>query len=200
MRVVAPGTILRGEPMAGHMRSRSEVGDAYLVARARDGYLDAYEMLVLRHSALAYRVALRLCGNHHDAQDIAQEALITAWQNLDRFRDDAAFSTWLYRIVTRRTLNKVSRGRADDSLDLLGDVPDHGTETAAQAERDFAVDAVTDALATLPFTQRTVVVLHHFEGLSYAEVAAITASTVPAVRSHLFRARRTLGTRLEEWR
>jgi RNA polymerase sigma-70 factor (ECF subfamily) len=182
------------------MQSRSEVGDAYLVARARDGYLDAYELLVQRHSAMTYRVALRLCGNHHDAQDIAQEALIAAWQNLDRFRDDASFSTWLYQIVTRRTINKINRGRRDHSLDLLGDVPDHGTEPAAQAERNFAVDAVTDALDGLPFAQRAVVVLHHFEGLSYAQVAVVTRSTVPAVRSHLFRARRTLGIKLEEWR
>jgi RNA polymerase sigma-70 factor, ECF subfamily len=182
------------------MQSRSEVGDAYLVARARDGYLDAYELLVQRHSAMTYRVALRLCGNHHDAQDIAQEALIAAWQNLDRFRDDASFSTWLYQIVTRRTINKINRGRRDHSLDLLGDVPDHGAEPPAQAERNFAVDAVTSALADLPFAQRAVVVLHHFEGLSYAQVAVVTGSTVPAVRSHLFRARRTLGIKLEEWR
>jgi RNA polymerase sigma-70 factor (ECF subfamily) len=182
------------------MQSRSEVGDAYLVARARDGYLDAYELLVQRHSAMTYRVALRLCGNHHDAQDIAQEALIAAWQNLDRFRDDASFSTWLYQIVTRRTINKINRGRRDHSLDLLNDVPGHGAEPAAQAERNFAVDAVTDALDGLPFAQRAVVVLHHFEGLSYAQVAVVTRSTVPAVRSHLFRARRTLGIKLEEWR
>ncbi|MDQ2811355.1 MAG: hypothetical protein M3Z75_05590 [Actinomycetota bacterium] len=55
------------------------------MARARDGYLDAYEMLVQRHSAMVYRVALRLCGDHHDAQDVAQDALVAAWQNLDRF-------------------------------------------------------------------------------------------------------------------
>jgi RNA polymerase sigma-70 factor (ECF subfamily) len=75
-----------------------------------------------------------------------------------------------------------------------------GAEPAAQTERNLAVDAVTDALAALPFAQRAVVVLHHFEGLSYAEVADVIRSTVPAVRSHLFRARRTLGTKLEEWR
>ena len=59
---------------------------------------------------------------------------------------------------------------------------------------------VLDALAALPFPQRTVIVLHHFEGLSYAEVAEVTRSSVPAVRSHLFRARRTLGKTLAEWR
>ena len=150
------------------MQSRSEVGDAYLVARAQEGYLDAYEMLVQRHSAMAYRVGLRLCGNHHDAQDIAQEALIAAWENLDRFRANSSFSTWLYQIVTRRALNKVTRGRGADLVDLLAEAADPGAGPAAQAERNLAVDAVTDALAALPFAQRAVVVLHHFEGLSYA--------------------------------
>src|SRR5579859_608167 len=181
------------------MQTRSEVGDAYLVARAREGYLDAYEMLVQRHSAMAYRVALRLSGNHHDAQDIAQEALVAGWQNLARFRADSSFSTWLYQIVARRALNKVTRSRAAEDLDLIADVPDHEREPAAQAERNLAVDAVADALVALPFAQRAVVVLHHFEGLSYAEVAAVTRSTVPAVRSHLFRARGTLGTTLGDW-
>jgi RNA polymerase sigma-70 factor (ECF subfamily) len=182
------------------MKPGPEVGDNYLVARAREGYLDAYEMLVQRHSAMAYRVALRLCGDHHDAQDIAQEALIAAWQNLDRFKAESSFSTWLYQIVTRRALNKVTRGRRCDLTDLLDDAVDPGTEPAVQAERNLAVDAVTDALAALPFPQRTVVVLHHFEGLSYAEVGEVTHSSVPAVRSHLFRARRTLGKKLQEWR
>ena len=157
-------------------------------------------MLVQRHSAMAYRVALRLCGDHHDAQDIAQDALIAAWQNLARFRAQSSFSTWLYQIVTRRALNKVTRGQAAERADLLDETADPAAGPAAQAERNLAVDAVTDALAALPFPQRAVVILHHFEGLSYAEVAEVTRSSVPAVRSHLFRARRTLGTKLEEWR
>ena len=182
------------------MKSRAEVGDAYLVARAQEGYLDAYELLVQRHSAMAYRVAVRLSGNHHDAQDLAQEALIAAWENLDRFRADSSFRTWLYRIVTRRALNKLHRGRDTGSLNLIAENPDPNPEPAAAAERNFAVDAVADALAALPFPQRAAVVLHHFEGLSYAEVADVTHSSVPAVRSQLFRARRTLGTKLQQWR
>jgi RNA polymerase sigma-70 factor, ECF subfamily len=176
------------------------VGDAYLVRRAQEGYIDAYEILVQRHSAMAYRVALRLTGNHHDAQDVAQEALIAAWQNLAGFRADSSFSTWLYQIVTRRALNKVSRARPGSSLDQVSGLADDAAEPAEQAERKLAGDAVTGALLELPFAQRVVIVLHHFEGLSYAEVAAVTGSTEPAVRSHLFRARRALGDMLEEWR
>jgi len=58
------------------------VDDAYLVRRAQEGYLDAYAELVDRYSGLAYRVALRVVGNHHDAEDVAQEALVAAWQQL----------------------------------------------------------------------------------------------------------------------
>ena len=182
------------------MQPESEVGDAYLVARARDGYLDAYEMLVQRHSPMAYRVALRLCGSHHEAEDMAQDALVAAWQNLSQFRGDASFATWLYQIVTRRALNKVSRRSVADRADLLEEFTDSVAGPAEQTERNLAVDAVTDALAALPLAQRTVVVLHHFEGLSYAEVAVVTGSSIPAVRSNLFRARRTLGKTLGEWR
>ena len=176
------------------------VGDAYLVARAREGYLDAYEILVQRHSAMAYRVALRLTGDHHDAQDIAQEALTSAWENLSQFHGKSSFATWLYQIVTRRALNKVTRGRESRSLDLLPELADPAMEPAARTERDHTVDAVTDALLALPFTQRTVIVLHHFERLSYAEIASVTGATEPAVRSHLFRARRALAKTLEEWK
>ena len=108
------------------------VSDAYLVARAQDGYIDAYELLVRRHSAVAYRVALRLTGNHHDAQDVAQEALIAAWQNLAGFRAGSSFPTWLYQIVTRRALNKIRHGRASAPAELLPAAAGPAGEPAVQ--------------------------------------------------------------------
>jgi RNA polymerase sigma-70 factor (ECF subfamily) len=178
----------------------TDVDDAYLVQRAREGYLDAYAELVDRHGLRAYRVALRLLGNHHDAEDVAQEALVTAWQQLPRFKANSSFSTWLYQIVTRKALNRITRTRATESLDLLGDLPDASDEPSQQTERDLTVDAVTNAVTALPPPQRVAIVLHHFEGLSNAEIARITGSSVPAVRSHLFRGRRTLSQTLQEWR
>ncbi|HEY2577764.1 MAG TPA: RNA polymerase sigma factor [Streptosporangiaceae bacterium] len=178
----------------------ADIDDGYLVRRAQEGYVDAYAELVDRHSGLAYRVALRLLGNHHDAEDVAQEALVTAWQQLPRFKANSSFSTWLYRIVTRRALNRINRTRASESLDLLGDVSDAGDEPGQHVERDLTVDAVTDAITALPPPQRVAIVLHHFEGLSNAEIARITGSSIPAVRSHLFRGRRTLSQTLEQWR
>lgn len=178
----------------------ADVGDDYLVRRAQEGYIDAYAELVDRHGQLAYRVALRLLGNHHDAEDVAQEALITAWQRLPGFKARSSFSTWLYRIVTHRALNRITRTRATESIDLLRDISDAGDDPGQQIERDLTVDAVTDAVTALPPPQRIAIVLRHFEGLSNAEIARITGSTIPAVRSHLFRGRRTLSQTLEGWR
>jgi RNA polymerase sigma-70 factor (ECF subfamily) len=178
----------------------ADVDDDYLVRRAQEGYVDAYAELVDRHGQLAYRVALRLLGNHQDAEDVAQEALVAAWQQLPRFKARSSFSTWLYRIVTRRALNRITRTRATESLDLLGDIPDPGDEPSQHAERDLTVDAVTDAVAALPPPQRVAIVLRHFEGLPNAEIARITGGTIPAVRSHLFRGRRTLSQTLAQWR
>ena len=177
-----------------------DVADAYLVRQAQEGYLDAFELLIKRYSPSAYRVAYRMLGDHHDAQDVAQESLTAAWQGLPRFRAEAEFSTWLYRIVTRRALNRITRFRTADSLDLLDDLPTADDDPLRRTERELSGDAVTAAVAALPLPQRIVVVLHHFEELSYDEVARITRSSVSAVRSHLFRARRTLATTLKEWR
>ena len=113
-------------PCQASHRAREQVGadteDGYLVRRAQEGYLDAYAELVDRHGGLAYRVALRLLGNHHDAEDVAQEALVAAWQQLPGFKAKSSFLTWLYQIVTRRALNRITRTRTVESLDQLGDV------------------------------------------------------------------------------
>lgn len=185
-------------------RPDASVDDEYLVRRAVDGYTDAFEMLVERHTAAMYRVALRITGDRGDAQDITQETLLAAWQNLGRFRGDSSFTTWLYQIVTRRALNHVTRGRTRNATDLLADLPDDLMLSGAPHRADddspaSPVDAVTEAVAALPLPQRIAIVLHHFEGLPYTEIATVTHSTVPAVRSHLFRARRTLGDSLKGW-
>jgi RNA polymerase sigma-70 factor (ECF subfamily) len=178
----------------------SHIADTYLVNRAQQGHLDAYAELADRHGRLAYRVALRLLGNHHDAEDVAQDALIAAWQQLPAFNARSSFSTWLYQIVSRRALNRIARTRAAESLDLLGDVGDQTPGPADTAVQRHAAAAVISAVTALPPPQRAAIVLHHFEGLSNAEVARITDSTVPAVRSHLFRGRRTLTETLRQWR
>jgi RNA polymerase sigma-70 factor, ECF subfamily len=125
---------------------------------------------------------------------------VAAWQQLAGFKAESSFPTWLYRIVTRRALNRMTRTRATSSLDVAGDITDPSGQPAADAERHQTIEAVTAAIGALPPPQRVAIVLHHFEGLPNGEIARITGSTVPAVRSHLFRGRRTLAKSLAEWR
>lgn len=168
-----------------------EVGDAYLVTRAQEGNLDAFEQLVRRHSVAAYRVALRILGNDEDAQDVAREALVLAWRTLPKFPGDASFAIWLYRLVTRATLDRLAHGRSRGAAET------HLTPTAD--EDADGPGHVASAITALPPAQRIVLVLHHFEGLSYADVAIITDSTVPDVRRLLFRGRRTMAATLGQW-
>ena len=156
--------------------------DENLIRRARGGDLDAFAVLADRHGPMAYRVALRLLGHPEHAADVAEEAMVTAWRQLPGFPAETSFSTWLYRIVVRRALNRAFRA-----------------QPAPKAERGLTVDPVTAAVAALPPSQRVVMVLHHFEGLPDQEIARITGSTGPAVRSHLFRGRCTLATTLRDW-
>ena len=174
--------------------------DGYLVAQAQQGHLDAFETLVQRYSTLAYRVAMRFVDDHFEAQDITQESFVTAWKSLPDFRSDASFSTWLYTIVTRRAIKTRTRSHRDATLELDDTHPTESYGPADSTSRQQSAEAVATAVSLLPTPQRIAIVLHHFEGLSYAEIASITATSVPAVRSHLFRARRTLAATLGQWR
>src|SRR2546430_10677427 len=114
----------RGERAATRRSMDPAIDDGYLVRRAQDGYLDAYEVLVERYASRTYRVALRLLGNREDAEDVTQDALLAAWQALPGFRAEASFSTWLYRIVTTRALNEATRTAHTEGLDTIPEPPD----------------------------------------------------------------------------
>src|SRR5688572_10943747 len=92
--------------------------DDYLVRRARDGYLDAFEELVRHHQGRAYTIAVRMLGDAHEAEDAVQDAFVDAWRGLHRFHGDAAFGTWLYRIVVNRCLATRRRRRPVPVLTL----------------------------------------------------------------------------------
>lgn len=171
--------------------------DEWLVAKAKDGDVDAFEALVRRHHSQIYRIALRIVGNPQDAQDVTQDVLIQLWGSLAGFLGSSAFTTWLYRMVVNRSLNHRRRTRPPVSL-----FEDDRPAAAGPAEEVIArhrADATARTIAALPAEQRAVVVLHQMEGFSYAEVAAILAIPESTVRGRLARGRRTLADQLREW-
>ncbi len=171
--------------------------DLWLVTKVRDGDVDAYEVLVRRHRDRIYRIALRMLGDPHDAEDITQDVVIQLWTALSGFTGASSFTTWLYRIVVNRCINHHRRRRSTRPVLDTDPAPAPGADDTAIARERVA--AAVRAIAALPPDLRTVLVLHQMEGLSYREVAAITNLTEPTVRGRLHRARAHLLDELGSW-
>lgn len=167
--------------------------------RARDrGDHAALETLLRRHRDAAYRVALRICLNPADAEDVAQEAFVRAWRALPRFRADSAFSTWLYRIVTNVALNTVTR-RREQPAELVETEGRAELDPAERVEHRERLAALHAALGTLTPEQRACWVLREVEGLSYEELGEVLDLTPAAVKGRLFRARADLAAALARY-
>lgn len=171
--------------------------DRWLVDKVRAGDIDAYEVLVRRHRGRIYRIALRMMGDPHDAEDVAQDVVIQVWTALAGFTGSSTFTTWLYRIVVNRCLNKLRRQRHTRPVLDTDPSPEGGAEDMVVAKH--RAQAALSAVAALPPDQRAVFVLHQIEGLSYREVAAVINTSEDAVRGRLHRARTNLLHALREW-
>src|SRR3954451_12146680 len=169
--------------------------DHDLMARAAKGDERAFRTLAQRHAGAALRLARRILGNETTAEDVVQDAFLRVWINASRWRPEAAFRTWLYRIVVNLCLN--ARRRASDlPLDAAEDVPDAGLAPDEQLELRERDRHLTAAIDTLPVRQRAAIVLTYQEGLSNAEVAAVLDASVSAVETLLVRAKRALRAAL----
>ena len=171
--------------------------DADLVSRAQAGRLDAFEELVRRHRTATYRVALRLLGDESDAEDATQDAFVQAWRNLGGFRADAAFSTWMYRIVTNRCLNMLRARRRTEPLPEEREAPASRPDRIAEAR--WQVEDLKRAIGRLTPEQRGPLVLRELQGCSYEEIAQVLDLSIPAVKSRLHRARLELLAAMRSW-
>ena len=173
--------------------------DDQLIARAKDGDVDAYGELVRRHEQVTFRTAFAVCGNAADAEDAAQEALIKAYRALPGFRAGAPWRPWLLRIVANEARNRRrAAGRRAHLVTRLAPQPAEGATAPEDAllagtERQ----ALADALRALDPPQRQVVVLRHLVGLTEAECAAVLGCRPGTVKSRLSRALDNMRTTLE---
>ena len=171
-------------------------GHAELVARAREGDQAAFEELVRATYADTYTLAKRLTGNEEDARDVVQESYLRAYRGLKRFRGDAQFTTWLYRITANCAathLGKRSRRRTDplpDDVSLIDTNPER--DPAARADATLLRDRLEAALDDLPPKLRAVVVLRDVYDLPHEAIAAELGISESAAKVRLHRARRKL--------
>jgi RNA polymerase sigma-70 factor (ECF subfamily) len=183
-------------------RRRVEPEEEELVRRAREGDEGAFGRLVALHQHEVFTLALRLVGDRALAADVAQEAMIRAWKAMPRFRGEAAFSTWLHRIIVNTAWTQHSRskrhraGGLDDVMNLPDPVLRNDPQLAG--ERIDLRGKLSAALASLPDAQRAVVVLKDVYGWSHREIAEALSITVTAAKVRLHRAHLHLRDRLKE--
>ena len=182
--------------------------DLDLIARARQGDLSAFNILVERYQTGVYNLCLRMMGAPAPAEDAAQEAFISAYRSLDRFRG-GSFRAWLFRIAANACYDELRRRKARPatSLDRSSDEderpidpPDTAPAMEERAANTELRRALQDALAQLPHEQRLAVVLCDVQGFDYAEIAETMRVSLGTVKSRISRARSHLRVILLERR
>jgi RNA polymerase sigma-70 factor (ECF subfamily) len=181
--------------------------DSHLIQRAREGDSDALTELYRRHERRVYNLALRTLGNPWDAADVAQEAFIKAFRNLDSFKGESRFTTWLHRIVVNAAYDLLRRQTPEpmEGEILAGISGPAGTAAVVGSGRngiDPAVDGLSDplrgALMSLNEGFRFAVVLCDLLGFPYDEAAEILGVQEGTIKSRIFRAREALAVALVE--
>jgi RNA polymerase sigma-70 factor (ECF subfamily) len=182
--------------------------DFAIVDAVRSGDAEAFRVLVERHKRRLYAVLLRLAGDPDQAEDLAQEAFVKAFRSLAGFRRDASFGTWLIQIgihAARDRVRSARRQRGIVSIEALREAHGHELELVDRspgADPGFEIEAEEErglmhaALAELPADYREVLVLKHFEGWAYAQIAEVTGDSAGTLKVRAYRARQLLRERL----
>jgi RNA polymerase sigma-70 factor (ECF subfamily) len=164
------------------------------VAAARAGDRPAFDELVRRTYVETYTLAMRLTANEEDARDVVQEAYLRAWKGIGRFRGDAQFSTWMYRITANAASTHLQRRRRQrtESIDDHDLADESVPSPEAALESQMSLEYLSAAVADLPPKLRAIVVLKDVYGLTHEEIAAELGITETAAKVRLHRGRKKL--------
>ena len=171
------------------------------MARIREGDMDAFRVLVETHQARVIGTISKMLGSDAESEDLAQQVFIRVWKSAPRYRPTAKFTTWLFRITRNLVFNEPRRRRhfADQTEEIS-----EATERAEKEPDQVLLEeelqlAIQDAINRLPESQRMAIILRRYEEMPYEEIAKVMGTTVPAVKSILFRARAELRQRLAKY-
>ena len=173
-----------------------------VIRRVQNGDVNAFETLVSAYEKNVYNLALRMMGNAQDAEDMAQEAFLKAYNSLPSFRGDSKFSVWLYRIVSNVCLDQLRKKSKrptvslsmedEDGEETQLDLPDTAQSPEEMLEKKLTREAVRRGLAQLPEDARQILLLREIQGLSYEEIGETLGLEPGTVKSRIFRARKRL--------
>jgi RNA polymerase sigma-70 factor (ECF subfamily) len=166
--------------------------DSDLISRAAGGDPSAFQALVERHRSMVYRVAYQFAGNHHDAEDIAQEVFIKVYRSLDRFRQDSQLSSWMYRIVMNACIDHRRRqgpaGAApfgEEAEQKMLNTPEARPGPEDRAYAGELGQVLESEIGRLPKGQRIVFVMRHHQGMKLCEIAVALGLAEGTVKRQL---------------
>ncbi len=177
-------------------------GDITYIEQVLAGNLNAYSHLVDRHKDRAFNLALRICGNTEEAEEITQDSFLKAFRSLSSFKMKSSFSTWLYRIVYNSSISNV-RGRKNRVLSLE-DFPADATHFIGydadeeEADEEYRKSLVNFALQKLTEEERALITLFYYDELSPDEIADVTGINKTNLKVKLFRSRRKMQEIIEK--
>ena len=189
------------------------ISDAIAVERTLAGECDAYRVLVERHSRNVYRLAYRMTGNSHDAEEVVQEAFLRGYQKVRQFAGNANFGTWVYRIAANYAIDRMRQRKREaarreepgkpmeDGLeaDPLARLREPGPSPERLAGNVELAAKMKEALDALTPAERTAIVMRHWDGCAIEEIAAVLKSNSNATKNTVFRAVQKLRRALEHY-
>ncbi|MEW6600566.1 MAG: sigma-70 family RNA polymerase sigma factor [Nitrospirota bacterium] len=186
---------------------RKDTDPDYAAAvRCRNGDVDAFEQIVIRHQKKMFNIAYRMTGDYNDAAEVVQDAFVSAYKNIKSFRGGARFSTWLYTIVINLSRNRLKQNKARDikepiSIDdpvrtsdgeIRQDPPSNDVPVPDRLQSHQVQQRVRGCIKSLEDDFREVVVLRDIQGFSYGEICDMLKLAEGTVKSRLHRAREYL--------
>ena len=171
------------------------VDERALIRQAQRSDARAFEALYKMHVDKVYGVCLRMTGNVSEAEDCAQDAFIQAWNKMDKFRGDSAFSTWLHRIAVNSVLSRIRKAKREQ--DRITAVSDTGVTTVTTSDAGELRD-LSEAVDRLPEGARNVFVLHAIYGYSHDETGDMLGIATGTSKAQLHRAKRLLVQQLKQ--
>ena len=180
-----------------------EINENQLIKKAKGGNVEAFEELVKQSQKKVFNIAYKMMDNYDDANELAQEAFIKAYQSIDKFKGDSLFSTWIYRITTNVCLDELRRRKNKKVISLNENIKYNDEEIQQQIkdespgpeqifEEKESKKLINQCIESLPVDYKTVIILRDIQGFSYEEIAKILNCPEGTVKSRINRARKAL--------
>ncbi len=170
--------------------------DQYYINQVLEGQVNAFSVLVERYQGLVYTVVYRMIKNKEQAEEVAQDSFIKAYKSLSNYRGDAKFSTWLYTIAYRKSLDAIKASKRMITSELIEEVSEGEMELVGDALNYLQIKErkkiISDSIMKLPEDEAAIITLYYFEEKSVKEIVEIVDLTADNVKIKLYRSRKKL--------